>query len=208
MSTDLTLPPSTGKRYWRSLEELAGTPDFQEKMRREFPDQAAEWNDAITRRRFLTLLGASFALAGLSGCGVQMPEEKILPYNRRPEELVPGKPLYFATAMTLAGRATGILVESHMGRPTKVEGNPSHPASLGATDAFAQASVLTLYDPDRSQAVNYRGRPATFADLVRSLREDLAKRKKTSGAGLRILTETVGSPSLAGQLQKILEDYP
>jgi MoCo/4Fe-4S cofactor protein with predicted Tat translocation signal len=208
MSTDASPALSSGKRYWRSLEELAGSPDFQEMMRREFPDQAAEWSDVISRRRFLTLLGASFALAGLSGCGVQSPKEKILPYNRKPEELVPGKPLYFATAMTLAGRATGLLVESHDGRPTKVEGNPTHPASLGATDVFAQASVLTLYDPDRSQAVKHKGRPAAFSDLVRTTRDDLAKRKKTGGAGLRILTESVGSPSLSGQLDKLLNDYP
>jgi MoCo/4Fe-4S cofactor protein with predicted Tat translocation signal len=208
MRTEVTPPSSSGKRYWRSLEELAGSPDLQEMMLREFPDQAAEWSNGISRRRFLILLGASFALAGLSGCGVQPPKEKILPYNRKPEDLVPGKPLYFATAMTLAGRAAGILVESHEGRPTKIEGNPTHPASLGATDPFAQASVLTLYDPDRSQDVKHKGQPATFADLVRTIREDLAKRKKASGAGLHILTETVGSPSLAGQLQKLLDDYP
>jgi molybdopterin-containing oxidoreductase family iron-sulfur binding subunit len=207
MTSDVT-PAFAGKRYWRSLAELAGSPDFQEMMRREFPDQAAEWANVISRRRFLTLLGASFALAGLSGCGVQPPEEKILPYNRKPEELVPGKPLYFATAMTLVGRTVGLLAESHEGRPTKIEGNPQHPASLGATDIFAQASMLTLYDPDRSQAVKYKGRPAAYSELVRSLREDLAKRKKTGGAGLRILTETVGSPALAGQILKFLEDYP
>src|ERR1700682_227543 len=208
MSTDASPAPSAGKRYWRSLEELAGAPDFQEMMRREFPDQAAEWTDVISRRRFLTLLGASVALAGLTGCGVQSPKEKILPYNRKPEDLVPGKSLYFATAMTLTGRVVGLLVESHEGRPTKVEGNPTHPGSLGATDVFAQASVLTLYDPDRSQAVKHKGRPAAFSDLVRSIRYDLAKRKNTGGAGLRILTESVGSPSLAGQLEKLLNDYP
>jgi molybdopterin-containing oxidoreductase family iron-sulfur binding subunit len=208
MSTDASPAPSAGKRFWRSLEELAGSPDFQEMMRREFPDQAAEWNNAISRRRFLTLLGASTAFAGLSGCNVQLPEEKILPYNRKPEDLVSGKPLYFATAMTLVGRAVGLLVESNEGRPTKIEGNPQHPASLGATDVFAQASVLTLYDPDRSQAVKYKGRPAAYSDFVRTMRDDLTQRKKTGGAGLHILTETLGAPSLAGQLLNLLSTYP
>src|SRR5438132_7467150 len=153
---------ATGKRFWRSLEELAHTAHFQEMMQREFPEQAGQWNDPITRRRFLTLLGASFALAGLAGCSSHPPEEKILPYVRQPEGLVPGKSLFFATAMPLAGRAMGLLVESNEGRPTKIEGNPDHPASLGATDIFAQASVLTLYDPDRSQAVSYQGRPRPY----------------------------------------------
>jgi molybdopterin-containing oxidoreductase family iron-sulfur binding subunit len=208
MSIDATPAPSAGKRYWRSLEELAESPYFQEMMRREFPEQVAEWTDRISRRRFLTLLGASFALAGLSGCLSRPPEEKILPYNRQPEEIVPGMPLYFATAMTLGGRSVGLLVESHEGRPTKIEGNPHHPASLGATDVFAQASVLTLYDPDRSQAVKYKGRPAAYADCIRAIRDDLGRRVKTGGKGLRILTETAVSPSLAGQLQKLLTDYP
>ncbi|HEV3238159.1 MAG TPA: TAT-variant-translocated molybdopterin oxidoreductase, partial [Gemmataceae bacterium] len=208
MSIDATPTASPGKRYWRSLEELAGSPHFQEMMRREFPEQAAEWTDVISRRRFLTLLGASFALAGLSGCVSRPPEEKIFPYNRKPEEIIPGMPLYFATAMTLAGRAVGLLVESHEGRPTKIEGNPQHPASLGATDVFAQAAVLTLCDPDRSQAVKYKGRPAAYPDCIRAIRDDLARRIKTGGAGLRILTETVVSPSLAGQLQMLLSDYP
>src|SRR5713226_209075 len=108
----------TGKRFWRSLEELADTPRFQEMMQREFPDQAAEWTNPITRRRFLMLLGASFALAGIAGCGSHPPEDKILPFVRQPEGMVLGKPLFFATAMTLAGRAIGLLVESNEGRPT------------------------------------------------------------------------------------------
>jgi len=142
-----------GPEYWRSLEELAGSQEFQEFLHREFPQQASEWQDAMGRRRFLQLMGASLALAGVSACSRQ-PDEKIVPYVRAPRGgMVPGKPLYFATAMTLDGLALGVLAESYMGRPIKIEGNPQHPASLGATDAFAQASVLTLYDPDRAQAV-------------------------------------------------------
>src|SRR5436305_845257 len=117
------LADARGPEYWRSLEELVQTPAFQELLRDEFPEEASLWTDPITRRRFLTLLGASLALAGLAGCGSSRPSEKIMPYVRAPEEIVPGKPLFFATAMPLAGYATGVLVENHMGRPTKVEGN-------------------------------------------------------------------------------------
>src|SRR5437016_11603919 len=112
--------------------------------------------DPLRRREFLKLMAASLALGGLTACTSQ-PPEKIVPYVKAPEDIVPGKPLFFATAVAQGGFGTGVLVESHMGRPTKVEGNPEHPASLGATDAAAQASVLTLYDPDRSQTLTYLG---------------------------------------------------
>ncbi|MGH8057123.1 MAG: TAT-variant-translocated molybdopterin oxidoreductase, partial [Candidatus Entotheonellia bacterium] len=115
------LSTARGKRYWRSLEELSDTATFQEFLQREFPQQAPDWLDPVSRRRFLKLMGASLALAGLSAC-TRPPAEEIVPYVRAPEEIVPGKPLFFATAMPLAGYATGLLVESHMGRPTKVEG--------------------------------------------------------------------------------------
>src|SRR5580704_1596287 len=146
-----------GPKYWQSLEELAETEGFQDFLFREFPRQASEWeDDEPGRRKFLKLMGASLALAGMTAC-TRQPTEIIMPYVRAPEEIIPGKPLFFATAMPLSGVATGLLVESHMGRPTKIEGNPSHPASLGATDVFCQASVLTLYDPDRSQTITHFG---------------------------------------------------
>lgn len=191
-----------GPAFWRCLEELAGTEAFQDMLRREFPDQASEWTNPVTRRRFLMLMGASFALAGLAGCGTQPPVGSIRPYVRQPENLVPGKALYYATAMTIGGLATGLLVESHEGRPTKVEGNPSHPASLGATDAFAQASILTLYDPDRSQTVTYLGQPRGWNEFLGSSRvqEALATQRRRGGEGLRVLTDTVSSPTLALQL--------
>src|SRR5579871_6824541 len=138
--------------YWRSLEELATTPEFRAFVEDEFPNRTPDWNNPSSRRRFLSLMGASIAFAGATACTKQ-PKELIVPYVKQPEELVPGKPLFYATAMSVAGVATGLLVESHLGRPTKVEGNPDHSASLGATDTFMQASVLTLYDPDRSQTV-------------------------------------------------------
>ena len=160
--------PSISSRdygYWRSLEELAGSAEFHRFADGEFP---SEWKEPLSRRGLLQAMGASLALASLSGC-VREPTEKIVPYVRAPEEIVPGKPLFFATAMTLGGFARGLVVESHMGRPTKVEGNPQHPASLGATDVFAQASVLTLYDPDRSQVVTQRGRISSWVAFVAAL---------------------------------------
>src|SRR6266566_7541541 len=149
------LAGAQGPRFWQSLEELAETEAFQDFLFREFPRQASEWeDDEPGRRKFLKLMGASLALAGLTAC-TRQPTETIMPYVRAPEEIIPGKPLFFATAAPLSGVATGILVESHMGRPTKIEGNPRHPASLGATDALTQASVLALYDPDRSQTITH-----------------------------------------------------
>src|SRR3954464_1227554 len=126
------------KTYWRSLEELAGTETFQHYLHREFPENATEWTDPVGRRKFLQVMGASLALAGVSGCAIRTPE-KIVPWVKSPENVVPGRPQFYATAMTLSGLATGLLVESHSGRPTKIEGNPQHPASLGAADIFTQA---------------------------------------------------------------------
>jgi Fe-S-cluster-containing dehydrogenase component len=165
-------------------------------------------SDSVDRRDFLKVLGASVALAGLSGCIARQPIERIIPYVRQPEEIIPGRPLFYATAMSLGGYAIGLLVESHEGRPTKVEGNPNHPASLGATDVFAQASVLDLYDPDRSQTPLYLGEIRTWGDYLSDFRRELAKQRNKKGAGLRILTETISSPTLADQLQSLLNDFP
>jgi MoCo/4Fe-4S cofactor protein with predicted Tat translocation signal len=144
-----------GRRYWRSLEELADT-RFREYIHREFPSQASEFNDPAGRRQFLKLMGASLALAGVGAC-TRQPYERIVPYVRQPEEVVPGRPLFFATAMPIGGFGMPLLAENHLGRPTKLEGNPEHPASLGATDLFSQTSVLGLYDPDRSRTVTNLG---------------------------------------------------
>lgn len=196
-----------GPQTWRSLEELAETPGFQELLQREFPENATEWTDPVGRREFLKLMGASLALAGLTGCTSQ-PSDKIVPYTRAPEEVVPGKPLFFATAVSLGGVATGLLVESHMGRPTKIEGNPQHPGSLGATDAFAQASILTLYDPDRSQVLSNAGNISTWNAFVTALATRMESSKLPQGAGLRILTETVTSPTLGRQLAAVVAKFP
>ena len=141
--------------YWRSLGELADTLEFREYLHREFPEQASEWNDPKGRRQFLKLMSASLALAGVGACTKQ-PAEEIVPYIKQPEDIVPGRPLFFASAIPLSGIAQPVLVESHMGRPTKIEGNPQHPASLGATDAITQAAILDLYDPDRAQTITFR----------------------------------------------------
>ena len=141
-------------------------------------------------------MGASLALAGMAGC-TRQPPEQILPYVRQPENVVPGRPLFYATAMTLGGRATGVLVESHEGRPTKIEGNPSHPASLGATDVFAQAALLDLYDPDRMRTLTHMGEIVPWSAFIGAMRTVATTQQATKGAGLRILTETVCSPTLA-----------
>jgi MoCo/4Fe-4S cofactor protein with predicted Tat translocation signal len=201
------LQAEQGQQYWRSLEEVAATREFEEFLYREFPHQAAEWHDPVSRRRFLQLMGASLALAGLSACSRQ-PEEKIMPYVRAPEEIVPGKPLFFATALPLGGIANGVLVESHMGRPTKIEGNPEHPASLGATDVFAQAAVLSLYDPERSQVVSNVGRISTWSAFLIAISAALETQRLKKGAGLRVLTETVTSLTLASQFETLRTMFP
>src|ERR671932_1143729 len=167
------LSEKRGREFWQSLEELASSEEFEELLHREFPQHASEWDEGTDRRTFLKLMGASLALAGLSGCSYQ-PPETIVPYVRQPEEIVPGKALYFATAMPFPGGAAPLLVRSYMGRPVKVEGNDLHPASLGATDVFAQASVLGLYVPDRSQNVTYLGRPRAWDDAQGELRAQAA----------------------------------
>ena len=196
-----------GRAYWRSLEELAETEEFKSYLEAEFPTQAPLSIDPVGRRQFLKLMGASFALAGLSAC-TRQPTEKIFPYVKQPEEIVPGQPLYFATAMPMGGAAIGLLVESHLGRPTKVEGNPDHPASLGATNVFAQASVLSLYDPDRSQVVRNVGDIRPWSAFEEAAQTVMAAQRERHGAGFRILTESVTSPTLADQLERLLKDLP
>ncbi len=201
------LEKSHGREYWRSLEDLAQTDAFQDLMHREFPRYASEWDDGDSRRNFIKLMGASLALAGLTAC-TRQPTELITPYVRQPEELVPGRPLFFATAMPMGSGATGLLVESHEGRPTKVEGNPDHPSSLGACDVYAQASVLGLYDPDRSQALTLEGEIRSWGAFLGAIQVTINQQKAKRGAGLRILTETVTSPTMAAQIKALLAAYP
>jgi MoCo/4Fe-4S cofactor protein with predicted Tat translocation signal len=196
-----------GPEYWRSLEELAGSSEFQEMLHREFPKGASEWLDSVSRRGFLKLMGASLAMAGMTACTKQ-PLEPIVPYVRQPESVIPGLPMFYATAFTLGGYASPILVESHLYRPTKIEGNAQHPASLGGTDIFAQASILGMYDPDRSQTIAYLGDVRTWGGFLEAIRGPLSAQKAVQGAGIRILTRTVSSPALADQLRSVLNLYP
>jgi MoCo/4Fe-4S cofactor protein with predicted Tat translocation signal len=202
-----------GRQYWRSLEELADTAEFHDLLHREFPRQADELSGALSRRQFLAtvlrLMGASLALAGLSACGAP-PEalDQLVPYVNQPEGITPGEPLFFATAARRSGYAIGVLARSNEGRPTKIEGNPDHPASLGATDVFAQASLLSLYDPDRSQAVLHLGRTSTWDSFLAALSGMLDFQRTSRGAGLRLLTGAISSPTLIAQIQALLGQFP
>jgi molybdopterin-containing oxidoreductase family iron-sulfur binding subunit len=200
-----------GVEYWRCLEELAESEEFKTLLHQEFPRHATAWMDALDRRSFLKVMGASLALAGLGGCmspAPAPPDEKIVPYVNQPEEIIPGRPLFFASAMPLSGFGRGVLVESHEGRPTKIEGNPDHPASLGSSDIFMQASALVFYDPDRSRVLTNAGIISTWNRFFAALNAELETQRLTEGAGLRILTETVTSPTLAHQLNTLLKKLP
>ncbi|HEY8559351.1 MAG TPA: TAT-variant-translocated molybdopterin oxidoreductase [Pyrinomonadaceae bacterium] len=197
----------SGKEYWRSIEEYVDSPEFAEYVKYEHPEQADTWDSSLSRRNFVKVMGASLALAGLSGCVIQ-PSEKIVPYVSQPEDIIPGKPLFFATAMSLGGVATGLLAKSNEGRPTKIEGNPTHPGSLGATDVRAQASLLNLYDPDRSKEILYRNEPKTWQSFMTSLRTKVDENRADGGAGIRFLSETITSPTLIAQFQQIARELP
>lgn len=201
------LAGSRGKRYWRSLEELSDTPEFQAWLEDEFPNRRSLME--IDRRSFLKFMGASLALAGLAGCrGVFLDEQKVVPYVKAPEDLIPGKPLYYASTIPFYGYAFGVLVESHEGRPTKIEGNPEHPASLGAARSAIQAEILNLYDPDRSMVVLKGGDVGTWDGFLADLRPHLDKVKAAGGAGLVILSETITSPTLGDQIDELMKAYP
>jgi MoCo/4Fe-4S cofactor protein with predicted Tat translocation signal len=201
------LDGKTGRRFWKNLDELADTPAFHELMREEFPRQsgANEWVDSVSRRGFLKVMGASLTLAGLAGCTKQ-PDEPIFPYVKQPEDLVIGKPMYFATAHPFPTGAIPVLIKSDSFRPIKVEGNPEHPVSKGKSDAFTQATLLDLYDPDRSQHVLHRGQTSAWGDFQQ---EFIAATKKLSGGqGLYFLSETITSPTLAAQWKQVQAAYP
>ena len=200
------LESAKGPTFWRSMDELAKTPSFTEMLQREFPRQAAEWGN-VDRRRFLQLTSASLALAGLVACEKQ-PPEKVVPYVRQPEDIVPGKPLFFATAAPYQGYGFGVLAESHMGRPTKVEGNDRHPASRGATDAYVQATVLDLYDPDRAVAVTELGQIRTWDSFVKRMEGLRLALGPVEGDGLRIVSGRTTSPTFGRLMNQLLAELP
>src|SRR5687768_6219101 len=196
-----------GKDYWRSVDEFVNAPEFEEFVKREYPVHSEDWDNAVSRRTFVKLMGGTLALAGLSGCVIQ-PPEKIVPYVRPEQDMLPGKPLFFATAMTLRGVATGLLAKSFDGRPVKLEGNPEHPGSLGSTDIYAQASLLDMYDPDRSQEVRFRGTPTTWQNFMTAMRSAIEENRADGGAGVRFLTQTVTSPTLLAQFRQVASEMP
>jgi MoCo/4Fe-4S cofactor protein with predicted Tat translocation signal len=199
---------SAGSRdYWRTLEELAETPRFAAIVEREVP-RFREVLGGLDRRRFLQLMAASMALGGLSACGPEENPRQLLPYVEQPPGIVPGRSRYYATATTLDGYATGVLVAHQMARPIKIEGNPDHPASLGAASAAMQATILTLYDPRRAQSVLGNGQIDTWESFVTALYERRDRLLARHGEGLRLLTGAVTSPSLIAQIAALQQQFP
>ena len=196
-----------GKEYWRSIEEQADTPEFREFIAQEYPHEIEEWDNSLSRRNFVKVMGASLALAGLSGCVIQ-PPEKIVPYVTAPTGMLPGKANFFATAMSVGGVATGLLAKSYDARPVKIEGNPQHPGSQGATDVLAQASLLEMYDPDRSQEVTFRGGYSNWQNFMTTIRSAIEQNRADGGAGIRFFTQTVTSPTLIDQMTKVKAELP
>ncbi|HTM26584.1 MAG TPA: TAT-variant-translocated molybdopterin oxidoreductase [Vicinamibacterales bacterium] len=194
------------RTYWRSLAQIEDRPEFRAALEREFPEGASELPEGITRREMMMLLGASLSLAGLAGC--RRPVEEIVPFATAPEDIVPGIPLYYATTMPFRRSAYGLIVESHEGRPTKIEGNPSHPSTLGASSSLVQASVLGLYDPDRSQSVMLRGARKAWSDFVAAWAPLAQAHAADGGAGLAILSESFSSPTLARLASELRARYP
>jgi molybdopterin-containing oxidoreductase family iron-sulfur binding subunit len=194
-----------GKRYWRSVDELANTPGFQAAVEKEFPGSPHGWGDEVSRRGFLKFMGASAALAGLAGCTKQ-PDEPIYPYIKAPEDLILGKPMYFATAHPFVTGAVPLLVKTDQFRPIKIDGNPEHPYNQGSSDPFTQATLLDLYDPDRSQHVTYRGENREWAEFAVEFRNKVISTK--DGTGIYFLSETITSPTLARQWREVQAKYP
>ncbi|MDA1237238.1 MAG: TAT-variant-translocated molybdopterin oxidoreductase, partial [Acidobacteria bacterium] len=201
------LQSSSGRQYWKSLEEVAGTPEFQDILKHEFPSESDTFTDPVGRRHFLSIMGASLALAGVTGC-TRQPKEYILPFAAQPEEAVPGVPRYFATAMPFGGIGEPLLAECHQNRPTKLEGNPDHPLSLGATSLQAQASVLNMYDPDRLRTVVSDHRASSWTAFTPEFRRQAALQAQKRGSGLRILSGSSTSPTFKAAMDRALERFP
>jgi molybdopterin-containing oxidoreductase family iron-sulfur binding subunit len=200
------LEPETGPKYWRSLDQLAGTPEFRQWAEREFPAGAGEWDDPVSRRNFVKIMSASFLLAGLGATGCRRPVEKIYPFAKMPMDYVHGVPQYFATAMPTRRSAIPLVVKSNEGRPTKIEGNPDHPDSNGGTDHLAQASVLGLYDPDRAMRCTRNGSGESRQAALDALTE--LSKSFGDGTGLAFLLEQSSSPSRARLQKAISAKFP
>lgn len=200
----------SGTTYWRSLQELQGTPQFEEMLHREFPEAASEMPDGLSRRRWLQLMGASLLLGGVAGC--RWEAEQFAPFAVRPPNRTPGVPQQFTTTHQVGGIGRGLLVTCYDGRPTKVEGNPDHPASRGGTDVFDQAAILNLYDPDRSGSPIERAGSRHFrrawADFDRFADSLASSSKSMGGRGLFILSEASSSPTFHRLLSDLQQSYP
>ncbi len=201
------LAAGKGPAFWRTLEEAAESDELREYIEQEFPGLSGQVPQGVDRRSLLKVMAASLAMAGAAAC-TRQPPEYIVPYVRQPENVIPGVPLFYATAMPVGGYARGLLVESHLNRPTKVEGNPDHPASLGATGIFEQASVLDVYDPDRSTAVLHEGRVSTWGDFTAATVTESQNLDQRKGEGLAILTCPTTSPTLIDQVNSIRSSWP
>ena len=194
------------KKYFRSLEQLEGSKEYFEQAHREFPVGASELNNDWSRRNFLGIMGASMALAGLAGC--RRPKEKIVPYVQPPEDVIPGIAQQYATTMPLGTSSYGIVVESHEGRPTKIEGNKLHPSTMGRSNALIQSTILGLYDPDRSGKVLQGGKEKTFDDFTAFWVEKFTGYKDSKGEGLAVLSESFASPTLARLKKNFEKTFP
>jgi len=204
-------PPETGtaKAYWRSVEDFSNTEQFQGWLNREFPQGASEfWGDGVSRRNFLRLMGASMALAGLGLSACRRPEAHIVPFSKTPEWQIPGRTLNFATSMPRRRGGVPLLVNSYSGRPIKVEGNPSHSLSLGKSDAFAQSSLLDLYDPDRSHRFVKAGSASNQEEFVKVLGELKQSWASSQGKGLAVLSEDNLSPTEDRLRAELAAKYP
>ena len=195
------------RTYWRSLAQIEDRPEFRAALENEFLEEGpSELPDGMTRRDMMMLLGASLSLAGLAAC--RRPVDEIVPFVTAPEDTLPGIPRYYATTMPFRRSAYGLIVESHEGRPTKIEGNPSHPSTLGASSSLVQASVLGLYDPDRSQSLTLHGAQKSWTDFVTAWGELAKAHASDGGAGLAILSESFSSPTLARLASDLRGRYP
>ena len=185
--SSLNEPNKNGRTWWRSLDEVVATEEFQTKMKEEFPEGASSLlATGDDRRHFLKIMGASMALAGLGVTGCRRwPKENIVPYAHRPENTMPGIPEHYASCFDFGGISQGVLVTSNDGRPTKIEGNPEHPDSKGATDAFTQAAILDVYDPDRSRKPTYEGKDSSIA----AFKEWIGSYFPKNGKGIAVVTE-------------------
>src|SRR5580698_3182003 len=212
MKTILKYEPATttGRRYWRSLDELADTPEFKDWLHREFPKGASEFTDDLSRRNFLRIMSASFALAGLgiAGAGCRRPVEKLEPFGKQPENYVFGTSQYYATAMPTRTGAVPLVVKSYDGRPVKIEGNSMFPGSNGSTDRYAQASILNLYDPDRARRFTKEGKPVEREAALDFLSKLSTKYAANGGEGLAFLAESSTSPSRARMQKAIASKFP